>query len=342
MSGSFGELIPDLRRYAHVFRGGPDVAANDVEIAPAPMIESPLLGAHQISRYYHGRKVLHEIDLQLHRGEVLGFLGPNGAGKSTTMNILCGVIAPHAGRVEICGHDIAREPLAAKRHLGYLPEIPPLHVDATVDEYLVFCARLRGVEAPERALAAAKLTCDLDDVGARLIGNLSKGYRQRVGIAQALLHDPAVLVLDEPTSGLDPNQIRMVRDTIAALSAEHAIIISTHVLSEVQMLCNRVAILHRGRIAFNETVDNGDHSLCVTFAGPLPGDGQPALEGIEHWQSLGEGRYRVGVSDPDRAADSLCRYSIEHGPVLRELSRETSPLEQVFFDLTCNDPVELA
>ncbi|MGR9091859.1 MAG: ABC transporter ATP-binding protein [Gammaproteobacteria bacterium] len=307
------------------------------------MPEPPLLAAHQITRYYHGRKVLHGIDLELHRGEVLGFLGPNGAGKSTTMNILCGVIAPHAGRVEICGHDLAREPLAAKRHLGYLPEVPPLHVDATVDEYLDYCARLRGLDrsAAQAAVAEAKQTCDLSDVGVRLIGNLSKGYRQRVGIAQALLHDPAVVVLDEPTSGLDPNQIRMVRAMIEKLAAQHAIILSTHVLSEAQMLCNRVAILHHGRIAFNEALDTSQTLLRVAFARPPHGDWHVHLDGVEHVEALGGGRYRLRVSNHDAAADAVSRFAVEHALGLRELSRDTSPLETVFVDLTCNDPVAI-
>lgn len=305
------------------------------------MPEPPLLAAHQITRYHHGRRVLHGIDLELRRGEVLGFLGPNGAGKSTTMNILCGVIAPHAGRVEICGHDLAREPLAAKRHLGYLPEVPPLHVDATVDEYLDYCARLRGLDrgAALAAIAEAKQTCDLADVGERLIGNLSKGYRQRVGIAQALLHDPAVVVLDEPTSGLDPNQIRMVRAMIEKLAAQHAIILSTHVLSEAQMLCNRVAILHHGRIAFNEALDPSQTLLRVEFARP-PGDHwRQHLDGIEHVETLDSGRYRLRVSNYDAAVDSITRFAVDEALGLRELTRDSSPLEAVFVDLTCNDPV---
>jgi len=308
------------------------------------MVDSPLLAAHELSRYYHGRQVLYDIDLELRRGEVLGFLGPNGAGKSTTMNILCGVLAPHAGRVEICGHDLARSPVQAKRHLGYLPEVPPLHVDATVDEYLDYCARLRGLDATgaRDAIAQAKQHCDLGDVGNRLIGNLSKGYRQRAGIAQALLHKPAVVVLDEPTSGLDPNQIRMVRETIESLAAEHAIILSTHVLSEAQMLCNRVAILNHGRIAFNETIDRSGHTLLVAFATPDLQIDWSGLDCVQGHENLGGGRYRLSVDDYDRAADALCGLASENGWGLRELTRDVSPLEQVFVDLTCHDGMELA
>jgi len=303
------------------------------------MADDTLLSAQDLTRYYHGRQVLHGINHELRHGEVLGFLGPNGAGKSTTMNILCGVMAPHGGRVSICGHDLAREPLQAKRHLGYLPEIPPLHLDATVDEYLRFCARLRrlGSDESNAAVAKAKRDCDLDDVGPRLIGNLSKGFRQRVGIAQALLHEPAVVVLDEPTSGLDPNQIRMVRNTIQELTRHHAVILSTHVLSEAQAICNRVVILHHGRIAFNQRIDDDQNTMRVRLADLQANPQWTQLDGVLSAEPLGEGRYRIQVSDFGLAADSLCALAIEHGWGIRELCHDTSPLEQVFVDLTCNE-----
>jgi ABC-2 type transport system ATP-binding protein len=303
------------------------------------MADDILLEARDLTRYYHGRRVLHGIDLELRRGEVLGFLGPNGAGKSTTMNILCGVMAPHGGKVSICGHDLAREPLQAKRHLGYLPEIPPLHLDATVDEYLWFCARLRrlGSDESRAAVAKAKRDCDLDDVGPRLIGNLSKGFRQRVGIAQALLHQPAVVVLDEPTSGLDPNQIRMVRDTIQGLSQHHAVILSTHVLSEAQAICSRVAILHHGRIAFNQPIGYDGDTMRVRLNDLRATPEWAQLDGVIRGEPTGPGCYQLQVSDFDLAAESLCRLAVEHGWGVRELRRDTSPLEQVFVDLTCNE-----
>lgn len=308
------------------------------------MADDTLLAAHSLTRYYHGRQVLHGIDLELRRGEVLGFLGPNGAGKSTTMNILCGVIAPHGGTVTICGHNLAREPLRAKRHLGYLPEVPPLHSDATVDEYLGFCAQLRGLGTSDAAdaIEKAKHDCDLVAVGGRLIGNLSKGFRQRVGIAQALLHQPAVVILDEPTSGLDPNQIRTVRKTIAELARQHAVILSTHILSEAQTLCNRVAILHHGRIAFNQPVDRDSDLMRVRF-GTLTSPPQwETIDGVVNGETVGPNDYRLRVSDFDLAAETLGRLAFVHDWGLREMHRDTSPLEQVFVDLTCNDIVESA
>ena len=308
----------------------------------APMVDDLLLCAQDLTRLYHGRRVLHGIDLELKRGEVLGFLGPNGAGKSTTMNILSGVLAPHSGSISICGHDLSHAPQQAKRHIGYLPEIPPLHLDATVDEYLLFCARLRGMQY-EQAIAAvskSKLECDLAAVGSRLIGNLSKGFKQRVGIAQALLHEPAVVILDEPTSGLDPNQIRAVRETIRALSEQRAVILSTHVLSEAQTLCSRVAILHHGRIAFNHRIDSivvTVDAMAVEFDTNEPSPDWTRIDGVRSGESLSNCRYRLRVDDFDVAANALTRLALERNWTLRELRRDTSPLEQVFVDLTCND-----
>ena len=202
------------------------------------------------------------------------------------MNILSGVLAPHAGSVSICGHDMRQEPRLAKRQLGYLPEVPPLHLDATVDEYLHFCGRLRGLDRSQTvaAVAKTKVECDLVTVGSRLIGNLSKGFRQRVGIAQALLHGPKVVILDEPTSGLDPNQIRAVRATIMALTQNHAVILSTHVLSEAQALCSRVAILHHGRIAFNQRIEHAPDAMQVHLAGAVAGmEWDPASAAPKRW-----------------------------------------------------------
>jgi ABC-2 type transport system ATP-binding protein len=310
----------------------------------AAMLDAPLLLAHNLTRYYHGRRVLHGIDLELHRGDVLGFLGPNGAGKSTTMNILSGVLAPHEGSVSICGHDLSQQPLQAKRHIGYLPETPPLHLDATVDEYLLFCARLRGITsaAASAAVGDSKRECDLVAVGSRLIGNLSKGFRQRVGIAQALLHAPAVVILDEPTSGLDPNQIRSVRSTIKALTQRHAVILSTHVLSEAQALCSRVAILHHGHIAFNKRVDQTQHAMRIQLDGLSSDPDWSLIAGITSGESLGEGHYLLQVVDFDVAANSLTRQAVAQNWTLRELRRDTSPLEQVFVNLTCNDGADFA
>jgi ABC-2 type transport system ATP-binding protein len=219
-----------------------------------------------LSRYYSDHCAVDHLDVRLQKGEVLGLLGPNGAGKSTTMQMLTGNLAPSAGEIRINGIDLLDEPRKAKQQIGYLPEQPPVYRDLTVDEYLNYCARLRNVPAKDRkeAVERARERCGLQDVNKRLIGNLSKGYRQRVGIAQAILHNPAVVILDEPTVGLDPIQIREIRSLIRELGQEHGIILSTHILPEVQAVCDRVQILNHGKTVFNDTLE-GVASLEQTF-----------------------------------------------------------------------------
>jgi ABC-2 type transport system ATP-binding protein len=218
----------------------------------------PSLRARNLSRSHGKRMVLEALDLELYPGEVLGLLGPNGAGKSTTMRILTGNLAPNTGSVEICGVSLFEEPVAAKMHLGYLPEIPPLYRELTVMEYLRLAAHLHRVpkDGVDAAVAQALQRCDLAEVAKRLIGNLSKGYQQRVGIAQAIVHSPAVIVLDEPTAGLDPLQIREIRALIAELGRSHGVILSTHFLPEAEALCSRVLILRQGRVVFSGPIND--------------------------------------------------------------------------------------
>lgn len=220
--------------------------------------QETLVLATGLSRYYSGHCAVDNIDVHLHKGEVLGLLGPNGAGKSTTMQMITGNLAPSSGEIRINGIDLLDEPRKAKQQVGYLPESPPVYRDLTVDEYLHYCARLRNVPSGLRtdAVERASGRCGLQEVGKRLIGNLSKGYRQRVGIAQAILHNPAVVILDEPTVGLDPIQIREILHLIRELGQDHGIILSTHILPEVQAVCDRVQILNHGRTVFNDSLQD--------------------------------------------------------------------------------------
>jgi ABC-2 type transport system ATP-binding protein len=227
---------------------------------------SPLtLSAQGLTRS-HGTKLVavDNVSLELRRGEVLGLLGHNGAGKSTTLQMLTGALPPDSGTVTICDFDLAAEPELAKACIGFLPEHPPLYKDMRVDDYLLFAARLHKVPAARlaEALAQAKQRCGLQECGGKLIGTLSKGYQQRVGIAQAIIHNPAVVVLDEPTVGLDPAQIRDIRSLIRELGDHSSVILSTHLLNEVENLCDRVAILKQGRLIFSgssaEMMSNGN------------------------------------------------------------------------------------
>jgi len=212
------------------------------------------LSAQNLTRRYGEVVAVHQFNLQLRRGEVLGLLGPNGAGKSTTLRMLTGNLAPSSGGVEICGIDLLDKPQEAKAHVGFLPEIPPLYFDMTVDEYLLLAARLHRVrkEALKAALENVKQRCGLEQRSNNLIGTLSKGYQQRVGIAQAIIHNPDVIILDEPTVGLDPNQMREIRQLIRELGAASSIILSTHILPEVENVCDRVQIMHQGGIVFDQ------------------------------------------------------------------------------------------
>ncbi|MFN3786154.1 MAG: ABC transporter ATP-binding protein [Thiothrix sp.] len=228
--------------------------------------QDKLISAVGLVRYYAEQCAVDNVTVTLHKGEVLGLLGPNGAGKSTTMQMLTGNLAPSAGEILINGVDLLEQPRHAKQHIGYLPEQPPVYRDLTVEEYLHYCARLRAVPHQQRAEAIERTCerCGLQAVRKRLIGNLSKGFRQRVGIAQAILHNPAVVILDEPTVGLDPIQIREIRRLIRELGQEHGIILSTHILPEVQAVCDRVQILNRGKTVFNDSLQ-GIPSLEQVF-----------------------------------------------------------------------------
>lgn len=308
------------------------------------MSNIPLLQAENISRRYGPLTAVDGVSFTLARGEVLGFLGPNGAGKSTTMQVLTGNLAPSAGRIRVNGIDLLDAPRQAKAHLGYLPEQPPVYPELSVDEFLGFCARLHRLPRTRRGdlVARAKTRCGLTAVGRRLIGNLSKGYRQRVGIAQAILHNPAVVILDEPTVGLDPIQIREIRALIRELAAEHAVILSTHILAEVQAVCDRVQIMHRGRLVYSDTLQNlargaqGAAHLIAGFRRPPASDELHGLAGVADSRGVpgDDRRLRLAVDDAERAGAALAERSAERGWGLFELVPERRTLEQVFIDLT--------
>ena len=216
--------------------------------------DKTLISINDLTKFYGPKKAIEDVSFDVHHAEILGLLGPNGAGKSTTMQIICGVIAANNGSVNIAGHDIIDAPKKAKQNIGFLPEQLPLYGDLTIDEYLLYSAKLRGIKKQNinDLIISCKKRCGLENTGKRLIQNLSKGYKQRVGIAQAIIHMPSIIILDEPTSGLDPKQILEIRELMRELSKVHSIIISTHILSEVETICDRVLVINEGNIVLDQ------------------------------------------------------------------------------------------
>ena len=309
---------------------------------PYQMNRSPLVKVENLYRYYDGRCAVEDLSFELHRGEVLGLLGPNGAGKTSTLQMLTGNLAPSAGRIQIAGADLLDEPTRAKARLGYLPEQPPLYPDLTVDEYLDYCALLHRVAKARAARDTAKERCGLKDTGMRLIGNLSKGYQQRVGIAQAILHSPAVVILDEPTVGLDPIQIREIRALIAELGKEHGVILSTHILPEVQAVCGRVQIIHRGRLLFSDSLEHFTESARVTSlvleCRELPAmKDLKAVAGVTGVEKLGPNRARLRFEPEQNPAEVLATLAVRGKWGLLGLTPEYKTLEQVFVEITSAD-----
>jgi ABC-2 type transport system ATP-binding protein len=307
------------------------------------MSDTVLVEVENLTRYYGQLAAVREVSFTIRRGEVLGFLGPNGAGKTTTMQMLSGNLAPSAGRITIAGHDLLAEPKAAKAELGYLPESPPLYRELTVDEYLDYCAALNRVPRARRRAAreAAKERCGLTEVGQRLIGNLSKGYQQRVGIAQAILHMPALVILDEPTVGLDPIQIREIRTLIRELGREHGVILSTHILPEVQATCDRVQIIHRGTLVLNDSIEGltrrmRGSSLLIAFRHEPDLEALSALPGVRE-VARADGRWRILHEPQEDPTDEILRLAVERRWGLTELIPERLSLEEIFLELTTNE-----
>jgi ABC-2 type transport system ATP-binding protein len=222
-----------------------------------------MIEVENLTKRYGRHTAVDGISFRVEKGEILGFLGPNGAGKTTTMRILTCYLPPTEGTARVAGHDVFKAPLEVKRRVGYIPETPPLYPDMSVQDFLVFCAKIKGVPAAERKgrIDSAIERCRVGDVRSKLIGKLSKGYRQRVGLAQAILSNPEVLILDEPTAGLDPKQIIETRELIKSLGGSHTIVLSTHILPEVSMTCGRVVIINKGRVVAEDTPENLTHRL---------------------------------------------------------------------------------
>ncbi|MGH8671390.1 MAG: ABC transporter ATP-binding protein [Burkholderiales bacterium] len=297
--------------------------------------------AKNLTRNYADRNVVEDVSFDLRAGEVLGFLGPNGAGKSTTLQMLTGNLAPSSGEARICGFDIQKQPIAAKRVLGYLPEVPPLYPELTVDEFLRFAARLHRVDARQLgpALEQAKTCCGLHDVGKRLIANLSKGYQQRIGIAQAIIHNPRVLILDEPTVGLDPNQSREITGLIRALANNCAVILSTHLLNEAEAVCDRIQIMHHGKLVYCDSVAETqrrrrERNLIIGLHQPPALDLLLMIHGVKSVETAGGNLLRIRYDPGHDPSEALAAAAGAHGWGLFQLTPEQTDLQDLFRQLT--------
>ena len=313
------------------------------------MNRTPQLQVEGLSRFYSNLQAVRNISFEVRRGEVLGFLGPNGAGKTTTMQMLTGNLAPSQGRITVVGHDLLEDPRAAKAAIGYLPEQPPVYRELTVDEYLDYCAALNRIPAGKRRAArdAAKEKCGLTAVGHRLIGNLSKGYQQRVGIAQAIIHLPPVIILDEPTAGLDPIQIREIRHLIRELGKEHSVILSTHILPEVQSVCNHVQIINKGELVLNDSIEGlaqrmQSSILTIRLRRPPGHEVLAGLPGVKSVESAEDGSLRLYHDPSADPTDALLKLAVDRDWGLTTLLPQRATLEDIFVELTTEDTAQPA
>jgi ABC-2 type transport system ATP-binding protein len=305
------------------------------------MNQDVLIKVEDVSRYYGPNCAVDHISFEVKRGEVLGFLGPNGAGKSTTMQMITGNLAPSEGRILINNIDILDKPKQAKRDLGFLPEIPPLYKELTVAEFLKFCAKLNRIPGNEikTAVERAMERCGLSHVAKKLIHNLSKGYQQRVGIAQAIIHLPSVVILDEPTVGLDPIQIREIRELIRELGNDHSVILSTHILPEVQATCDRVQIINQGELVLSDDI-RGLQMRMESSSHLLGFSNQPQIEELQNLpdvlsvDQLDTGRVRIHHAPDKNPAPAIVQASVKHNWGLLELTPEKMSLEDVFVNIT--------
>jgi len=300
--------------------------------------------AIELTRLYGGRPVVSDVSFTLAQGEVLGFLGPNGAGKSTTMKMLTGNLAPSAGSVRICGIDMIENPKEAKALIGYLPEMRPLYKEFTVDEYLTIAARLHKVSGKyiKKAVENAKERCGLTHMSKRLIENLSNGYQQRVGIAQAIIHNPMVVILDEPTVGLDPIQIRDIRALIREIGGQHSVILSTHILPEVEMVCDHVQIIDKGKLVFNGGIDvlkrqRIGNKLLVGFNQTPDAEKLAKIKGVTEVEVLENNMVRIRFAEGATPHEAIVQASVKNGWGLYQIAPDQTSLEDVFVQLTFQD-----
>ena len=301
----------------------------------------PIVKVKNLSHRYTSQWAIKNINFEIKERGVVGLLGSNGAGKSTTMNIICGVLNQTEGEVYINGISLRENPVEAKKHIGFLPQKPPLYGDLTVDEYLVYCANLRLMDkdAVREAVDRAKERCGITHFSNRLIRNLSGGYQQRVGIAQAIVHNPKFVVLDEPTNGLDPNQILEIRELIKEIAKDHSILLSTHILSEVQATCEYIRMIEHGNVVFTGTMDEFNNyikpdSFIVYMDQKVSTEELTAIEGINDVETLENNKYRFHFEGGRETMQRLLHTGVEKGWGISEMTLEKSSLDEVFAQLS--------
>lgn len=304
-------------------------------------MEDAVLKIEHLSHRYSASWAVRDVNFEVNRHDICGLLGSNGAGKSTIMNIVCGILRQMSGKVTVAGIDIRENPLEAKKHLGFLPQNPPIYMDFTVEEYLVHAAEMRRI--PDKVIPEAVKDvmekCGVVHFRNRLLKNLSGGYRQRVGIAQAIIHKPDLVVFDEPTNGLDPMQVLAVRQLLREIARTSTVLISTHILSEVQAVCNKIVMVERGKLIFKGSVGDFDNYIVPDTIlvkvhsehGPVMWDGIAAISGVE---SLGDDCYRVRFADEAEAMENIVSICVEKGWHLEEMTLERSSLDVIFSELT--------
>ena len=308
-----------------------------------------MIQVSHLTKMYGARTAVNDLSFEVQKGEIVGFLGPNGAGKSTTMKILTGFMPASDGKVTIAGFDVFDQTIDVKRNIGYLPETPPVYLEMTVKDYVEFAAHLHQVPH-DKVTAAVKYAIDrtgLGEVQNRLIGNLSKGFRQRVGLAQALVHNPQVLILDEPTVGLDPKQIIDIRELIKGLAGDHTVILSSHILPEVTATCQRIIVINKGRIVAEDTIEHLTarlaKGLIYTMTVKTPSsDGVSALKAIPGVASVAVAGPKLIVeikTGQDEIRDQIVSAAVTKGMGVLEFSAEKVSLEEIFLQLTTEEKV---
>jgi ABC-2 type transport system ATP-binding protein len=302
---------------------------------------SSILKIDRLSHRYGASWAIRDINMEINQTGVVGLLGSNGAGKSTTMNIMCGVLNQTEGHVYIDGVDVREHPEQAKKNIGFLPQNPPVYTDLTVDEYLTYTAELRLIAKGSRrkAVEEAKERCGIAHFSSRLIGNLSGGYRQRVGIAQAIIHKPKLVVMDEPTNGLDPNQLIEVRKLIREIAKEHTVLLSSHVLSEIHLLCREVVMIEGGRMIFSDSMDAFNNyvqprSVLVRMENPPPAAELKEIPGATQVEILSDRQIRIYFDGSKEITERIIASSVQNGWRLQEITLDKSLLDDIFKQLS--------